>query len=88
VEKRTVIAKTPLAGILKEVANSDMVVIGATKEPLFRNLLMGNVAQSVAEQATCPVVVVKQRSSILASVLRETVLSPIRRSPKLTQISE
>lgn len=83
IERRTVAADTPLEGILKEAANSDMIVIGATKEPLFRNLLMGNVAQQVAEQAACPVIVVKQRSSILASVLRETVLPPIRRSPKL-----
>jgi hypothetical protein len=52
---------------------------------LFRNLLLGNVAQQVAEQANCPVIVVKQRSSMLASVLRETVLPPIRRSPKLPE---
>lgn len=85
VEKRTVAAATPQEGILKEAAHSDMIVIGATKEPLFRNLLMGNVAQQVAEQAACPVIVVKQRSSVLASVLRETVLPPIRRSPKLPE---
>jgi nucleotide-binding universal stress UspA family protein len=85
VEKHTVTADTPLKGILKEAADSDMIVIGATKEPLFRNLLLGNVAQQVAEQANCPVIVVKQRSSMLASVLRETVLPPIRRSPKLPE---
>ena len=76
-------AESPLDGILQEAANSDMVVIGATKEPLFRNLLMGNVAQQVADQATKPVIVVKQRSTILASMLRETVLPPIRHSSRL-----
>jgi nucleotide-binding universal stress UspA family protein len=85
VEKQTVMAASPLEGILQEAAQSDMIVIGATKEPLFRNLLLGNVAQQVAEQAACPVIVVKQRSSILASVLRETVLAPIRHSPKLPE---
>ncbi len=85
VEKQTVMAASPLEGILQEAAQSDMIVIGATKEPLFRNLLLGNVAQQVAEQAACPVIVVKQRSSILASVLRETVLTPIRQSPKLPE---
>ena len=85
VEKLTVTAATPLEGILKAASNSDMVIIGATKEPLFRNLLMGNVAQRVAEQAPTPVIVVKQRSSILASMLRETVLTPIQRSPKLEE---
>lgn len=79
VEKRTVVADNPLGGILREAADSDMVIIGATKEPLFRNLLMGNVAQQVADQATQPVIVVKQRSNILASMLRETILPPIRR---------
>ena len=83
VEKRTVTAETPLSGILQEAAKSNMVVIGATKEPLFRNLLMGNVAQKVVEETQCPVIVVKQRSSVLASVLRETVLPPIRQSSKL-----
>ncbi|MCB8945128.1 MAG: amino acid permease [Ardenticatenaceae bacterium] len=85
VEKLTVTAETPLAGILPEAANSDMVIIGATEEPLFRNLLMGNVAQQVVEGTTCPVILVKQRSSVLASVLRETVLPPIRQSAKLTE---
>jgi amino acid transporter/nucleotide-binding universal stress UspA family protein len=85
VEKVAVTAETPLEGILQEAAKSDMVVIGATKEPLFRNLLMGNVAQSVVEQTDCTVIVAKQRSGILASMLRETVLSPIHRSPKLPE---
>ena len=83
VEKKIVTAETPLAGILKAAAECDLVTIGATKEPLFRNLLMGNVAQQVADQATVPVIVVKQRSTVLAAMLRETILPPIRRSSKL-----
>ncbi|MCA9923583.1 MAG: universal stress protein, partial [Anaerolineales bacterium] len=83
IEKRTIAAETPVAGILQEAAGCDMVVIGATKEPMFRNLLMGNVAQQIAEQAASPVIVVKQRSNILASMLRETILPPIHLSSKL-----
>ena len=63
--------------------SADMIVMGATRETLFRNLLLGNVSQQVAEQAHCPVILVKRRSTILKSVLRETVLSPIYRSNKI-----
>lgn len=77
-------AATPVEGILEASKSADMVVIGATRETLFRNLLLGNVSQQVAEQAHCPVILVKRRSSILASMLRETVLSPIHQSKKLT----
>ena len=82
-EKRIVSAETPLNGILAAAQDCDMIIIGATKEPLFRNLLMGNVAQQVAEQASCPVLIVKQRSTAMASMLRETVLLPVRQSSKL-----
>ncbi|MGW8319795.1 MAG: universal stress protein, partial [Candidatus Promineifilaceae bacterium] len=69
--------------ILEAAQDCDLVVIGATKEPLFRNLLMGNVSQRVAEGADCPVIIVKRRSPMLASMLRDTILMPIPRSDKL-----
>ena len=82
-ETAIVMADDPVTGILKAAEGSDMIVIGATKEPMFRNLLMGNVSYRVADQADCPVLIVKRRSPILQSMLRETVLQPIRRSGKL-----
>ncbi len=85
VETKVVTADSPLSGILQEAEMCDMVIIGATKEPMFRNLLMGNVAQQVVEQATKPVIVVKRQSTIMASVLRETVLPPVRQSSKLPE---
>jgi nucleotide-binding universal stress UspA family protein len=81
-------AESPAEGILKAAEQADMVVIGATKEPWFRNLLMGNVAQRVAENASCPVIIVKRRSTMLDAMLRETVLSPIRKSDKLAEAQE
>ena len=69
-------------GILGEAESADMLVLGATREPLFRNLLMGNVAEKVAGQAPCPVLIVKRRSTVLKSMLRGTVL-PAARSKKL-----
>jgi hypothetical protein len=72
-------------GILEAAKDCDLMVIGATKEPRFRNLLMGNVAQQVAEGVKCPVIIAKRQSSIVDAMLRETVLEPIRRSDKLPE---
>jgi amino acid transporter len=81
-------ADSPYDGIIKAAESSDMVVIGATKEPRFRNLLMGNVAQRVADGTACPVIIVKRRSTIIDAMLRDTVLVPIRQSDKLAKPSE
>lgn len=82
-EKQVVTAVNPVAGILEVAQTADLVVIGATRERLFINLLMGNVSQRVAESTQCPVMIVKRRSTILRSMLRETVLPPLRKSRKL-----
>ncbi|RME87827.1 MAG: universal stress protein [Anaerolineae bacterium] len=54
----------------------DLIVIGASSEPLLKNVLVGNVAEKVARDADVTVVVVKRRSSPLHSFLRQTVLEP------------
>jgi len=84
-ETKIIPAETPAEGILKGSETCDLIVIGATKEQRFRNLLMGNVAQKVADGAHCPVIIVKRQSTMLDSMLRETVLSPIRQSDKLAE---
>ncbi|MCK4977381.1 MAG: amino acid permease [Anaerolineales bacterium] len=54
----------------------DLIAIGATNEPLFKNLLVGNLSENIAKEADVTVVVVKRRSSRLHSFLRQTVLEP------------
>ncbi len=54
----------------------DLIVVGATNEPLFKNLLIGNMIEKVARDARVTVIVVKRRSSPLHSFLRQTVLEP------------
>ena len=54
----------------------DLIVIGATNEPLFKNLLVGNYIEMVAKEAEVTVIVVKRRSTRLHSFLRQTVLEP------------
>lgn len=83
-EEQIIPAGSPVEGILKAAESCDMVIVGATnRERLWQNLLAGNVSQSVAEQAKCTVIIVKRRSTMLAAVLRETVLEPIRKSGKM-----
>ena len=52
----------------------DLIVIGATEEPLFKNLLTGSIAAQVTKQAKVSVIIAKRRSSPLHSFLRQTVL--------------
>jgi len=80
-----VTAPNPVEGILKAADGCDMIVMGATREPIFRNLLAGNVSQQVAEQAHCPVLMVKRRSGVITSMLRETVLTPVLNSERAAQ---
>jgi amino acid transporter/nucleotide-binding universal stress UspA family protein len=54
----------------------DLIVAGATNEPLFRNLLVGNIIERLAKEAEVTVIVVKRRSSRLHDFLRKTVLEP------------
>ena len=54
----------------------DLIIIGATNEPLFKNLLVGSIPERIAKEADVTVIVVKRRSSPLHSFLRQTVLEP------------
>ncbi len=62
--------------VLEQARSYDLIVVGATEEPLFRNLLIGNVAEQIARRAEVTVIVVKRRSSPLHSFLRQTILGP------------
>ncbi|HEX6304886.1 MAG TPA: universal stress protein, partial [Anaerolineales bacterium] len=62
--------------VLEHAEGCDLIVIGATEEPLFRNLLLGNAAEQIANRAEVTVILVKRRSGALHSFLRQTVLEP------------
>ena len=78
VEKRLVEGTDLVDSIIEEAqaGDYDLVVVGATEEPLFRNLLIGSVSGQIARRAPVTVVIVKRRSSPLHSFLRQTVLEP------------
>jgi amino acid transporter/nucleotide-binding universal stress UspA family protein len=62
--------------VLAEAEDYDLIIVGASEESLFRNLLMGNVAEQIAKRASVTVMIVKRRSTRIHSFLRQTVLSP------------
>jgi len=78
IEKRLVEGTDVVESVIEEarMGNHDLIVVGATEEPLFRNLLMGSVSGQIARRAPVTVIMVKRRSSPLHSVLRQTVLQP------------
>jgi hypothetical protein len=62
--------------IIETSKKHDMVIMGATQEPLLRNLLTGSIPAQVAKNADVTVIIMKRRSGIIHSVLRQTVLPP------------
>jgi len=78
VEKRLVEGTDVVDSVINEAqaGSHDLIVVGATEEPLFRNLLMGSVSGQIARRAPVTVVMVKGRSSPFHSFLRQTVLEP------------
>ncbi|HZD58561.1 MAG TPA: amino acid permease [Anaerolineales bacterium] len=84
IERRTIEGLSLVETILEQAKDCDLIVIGATEEPLFRNLLFGNAAEQVAKRAKVTVILVKRRSGALHSFLRQTVLEPTTREVKAT----
>ena len=62
--------------VLQSAKGYDLIVVGATDEPLFKNLLIGNVAERIARSAEITTIMVKRRSGPIKSMLRQTVLAP------------
>jgi amino acid transporter/nucleotide-binding universal stress UspA family protein len=76
IEPRIVEGLNVVDTVLRESEGYDLIVLGATNEPLFENLLLGNIAEQIAKRADITVIMVKRRSTQLHSFLRQTVLEP------------
>jgi nucleotide-binding universal stress UspA family protein len=57
------VQRPPSKAILAEADHADLVVVGSRGRGGFRSLLLGSVAHTVVEHATCPVVVVRRTST-------------------------
>jgi amino acid transporter/nucleotide-binding universal stress UspA family protein len=79
IEKTIVEAETVVEAVLSEAKGFDLIIIGASQEPLFKNMLMGNIPKLIAQNAKVTVIIVKRRSGPLHSFLRKTILTPSTR---------
>lgn len=70
--------------ILEESKKYDLMVLGATEEPLFKNLIIGSTPEQIARRADITVVMVKRRSRRLHNLVRQTVLEPTRKDEEET----
>ncbi|MFV1857747.1 MAG: amino acid permease [Anaerolineales bacterium] len=76
IETRMVQSGERAVAILEASEGHDLIVIGASDEPLFRNFMVGTLAERVARDAKVTVMMVKRRSSPLHSLVRQTILEP------------
>jgi CIC family chloride channel protein len=62
--------------ILEQSTGFDLIVLGASEEPVFRNFLVGTGPERVARGAEMTVMMVKRRSSPIHSLMRKAILEP------------
>jgi amino acid transporter/nucleotide-binding universal stress UspA family protein len=67
--------------IIEAAQEHDLVVIGASEEPLFKNFLVGPLPERIARRSKVTVMMVKRRSSPLHSFVRQTLLEPTKLKP-------
>lgn len=71
VERELVEANSPAGGITKASRDVDLVIIGAAKEPLFHQMLLGEIPEKVARYSPASVLVVKRYEGIARSLIKE-----------------
>jgi nucleotide-binding universal stress UspA family protein len=72
VHQRVIEADDVIGAIVEESANHDLTVVGATREPLVRTLLFGDVPEEVGRRAESAVMMAR-RSTDVPSRLRGTI---------------
>lgn len=81
VETRIVEGDDQARTILRHSEGFDLIVLGASEEPLFRNFLVGTGPERVARGAEMTVMMVKRRSSPIHSLMRKAILEPTKPKP-------
>lgn len=80
--RREIVEGSDLAQTILDCADGcDLIVLGASEEPVFKNLLVGTMTERVARQAHVTVMMVKRRSTPLHSFVRQALLEPTRPKP-------
>jgi amino acid transporter/nucleotide-binding universal stress UspA family protein len=81
IETRIVEGEDAVTAILEESEGFDLIVLGASEEPVFRNFLVGTGPERVARGADVTVMMVKRRSSPIHSLMRKAILEPTKPKP-------
>jgi len=81
IEIKLIEAPDPVNAILEFSKGYDLIVLGASEEPLFKNLLVGTFAERVARRAEVTVMMVKRRSGPIQSFVRKAILEPTQPKP-------
>ncbi|MBW1789172.1 MAG: amino acid permease [Deltaproteobacteria bacterium] len=69
-EPRYVISKDRMDSLLEQAKNHDLVIIGATGDPLFRRRVMGSLPEEFARKCETPLVMVKARHPVKSFIRR------------------
>jgi amino acid transporter/nucleotide-binding universal stress UspA family protein len=72
-EKRILTARSVAGGIALASREYDLVVIGAAREPLFRQVLFGEIPERVARYSPTSVLVVKRYEGAVKSILKKAL---------------
>jgi nucleotide-binding universal stress UspA family protein len=80
-ETRLIEGEDTVDAIVKESEGYDLIVVPASDEPLFKNLLVGPRSERIARRANVTVMMVKRRSSPLHSFVRQALLEPTKPKP-------
>lgn len=86
IEKVFIEGSSLVDAIVGETDKYDLIVLGATEEPLFKNLIIGSTPEQIARRSNVTTIMVKRRSRRLHSLVRQTVLEPTSR--KETEVTE
>jgi amino acid transporter len=81
IETRLIEGADTVDAIIEESEGYDLIVVPASDEPLFKNLLVGPRSERIARRAKVTVMMVKRRSSPLHSFVRQALLEPTTPKP-------
>lgn len=68
---RLIWSKDPADQILSESKNSELVIMGASAQPLDKQVTIGQVATTVLSSCTCPVILVRAAAKISCDLMQE-----------------
>jgi amino acid transporter len=73
VDRRVTESNRVASGLVKAGADHDMIVVGASREGVFSNVLLGEIPEKVARHSRTPVMIVKRYEGAVKSLVRKII---------------